>query len=246
MIKSILVIGFLFIFIILNTQLFETYDEKGYDNKIFLHCSDSTKLHRRDPFTGEEITGYGFNNNYYISESDITYQGGKGDFSTFLDVYKIRREPPALQAPICMQKTNFSNPLHIPSFFRDIYQAGDSNEILEVEEKYESHIYDPFYEYRSPENIRDTLVLDDTTNDRVIKQHDGGKDDEFSGKEFNLEPKSFRKTCLHHDALGNPFPCGNRTFNSENAYQECEDNSLSERSCDNICCENPQESFIIN
>ena len=108
------------------------------------------------------------------------------------------------------------------------------------------HIYDPFYEYRSPENIRDTLVLDDTTNDRVIKQHDGGKDDEFSGKEFNLEPKSFRKTCLHHDALGNPFPCGNRTFNSENAYQECEDNSLSERSCDNICCENPQESFIIN
>ena len=244
MIKSVLLVGFLFLFIILNTQLFEEYDEYGYDNKIFLHCSDSTKLHRTDPVSGIETSGYGFNNNYYITENDITYKGGEGDFSTFLKVYGLRRDPPALQAPICMHKDNFSNPLHIPSFFRDIYQAGDSNEILEVEETYKNHIYDPFYEYRSPENIRDRLILDNETNEKVKSQHDEGK---RSKPHHNYsKPETFRKTCLHHDALGSPFLCGNRTFNAENAHQECEDNSLSEISCDKICCQTPQESFIIN
>ena len=42
---------------------------------------DSSELNRRNKDTGESVSGFGFNNNYFVEETDITYTGGDGDFS---------------------------------------------------------------------------------------------------------------------------------------------------------------------
>ena len=47
-------------------NIFENYDEDGYENKRFLHCSDSNKLNHRIKYTGQPVSGYGFNNNYFL------------------------------------------------------------------------------------------------------------------------------------------------------------------------------------
>ena len=241
MLRIFLLISFLFLVIYLNTNIFENYDEDGYDNKRFLHCSESSELKHRIKDTGEPISGYGFNNNYFVEETDITYTGGDGDFSKFLDVYKLRKEPPALQAPICMHKNSFDSNLNIPSFFRQIYQGGDSEEILNVEKSFYDLLQHPFDIFRRPLEIKNKLILDERTNNMILRQHSN----ETENKPHNnhIERNEYKKTCSNHDPLGIPFQCGSREFNTENALKECEDDSLSDISCNKICCKNRQESF---
>lgn len=243
MLKFFLLISFLFLVTYLNTNIFENYDEDGYDNKRFLHCSDSSELNHRNKDTGEPIRGYGFNNNYFVEETDIKYTGGDGDFSKFLDVYKIRKEPPALQAPICMHKTSFENNLHIPSFFRQIYQGGDSNEILNIENRFNNLLQNPFDIFRNPQELKNKLILDDRINNMILRQHSQETDNKPHNN--HIEINEYKKTCSKHDPIGTPFPCGSREFNMENALKECEDDSLSDISCSKICCKNRQESFIM-
>ena len=244
MIRSLLLIGFVFIFVFLNVKYYENYDGSGYDNKRYLHCSDSRELHHHVKDTDLEINGIGFNNNYFVDETDLTYTGGEGDFSKFMDVYKIRKEPPSLQAPICMQKTRFDNSLNIPSFFKQIYQGGDSKEILNVERGFKDLLYDPFFKHRDYREIKNRLILDNKTNEMILRQH--SESTENKPHNNHIELKDFKKTCSKHDSLGNPFQCGSfREFNMDNALKECEDNSLSDISCNKICCKNTQESFIM-
>ena len=242
--KLYLILSFFFILLYLNLKIFEYYDESGYDNTRYLHCSDSSELNHRNRFTGEPVSGYGLNNNYFVEDTDITYTGGTGDFSKFLDVYKLRTEPPALQAPICMHKTSFENNLHIPSFFRQIYEGGDSSEILEIEKSYEDLIHDPFYKYRGPLELKNRLILDDKTNDMILRQH--AEISENKPHNNHIELNAIRKTCSNHDSLGNKFECGlYREFNIDNAMRECVDDSLSNINCNKICCNGIQESFNI-
>ena len=241
MLRIFLLIPFIFLVIYLNTNIFENYDENGYDNKRFLHCSDSSELNHRIKDTGEPVSGYGFNNNYFVEETDITYTGGDGDFSKFLDVYKLRKEPPALQAPICMHKTSFENNLHIPSFFRQIYQGGDSNEILNIESSFDNLLQHPFDIFRSPLEIKNKIILDERTNKMILRQH--SQETENKPHNNHIERNEYKKTCSKHDPLGKPFHCGSREFNMENALRECEDDSLSDIYCNKICCKNRQESF---
>lgn len=244
MIRIFLLISFFFVVLYLNINIFENYDESGYDNKRYLHCSDSSELHHRVKDTDLEINGIGFNNNYFVDETDLTYTGGDGDFSKFMDIYKIRKEPPSLQAPICMQKTRFDNSLNIPSFFKQIYQGGDSKEILNVEKGFKDLLYDPFFKHRDNQKIKNRLILDEKTNEMILRQH--SESTENKPHNNHIELKEFKKTCSKHDALGNPFQCGSfREFNMDNALKECEDNSLSDISCNKICCKNTQESFIM-
>jgi hypothetical protein len=245
MLRAFLLISFIFLVIYLNMNIFENYDEDGYENKRFLHCSDSNKLNHRIKDTGQPVSGYGFNNNYFVEETDISYKGGDGDFSKFLDVYKIRKDPPTLQAPICMHKNRFDNSLNIPSFFRQIYQGGDSSEILNVEQSFYDLLQHPFDIYRSPIEIKNKLILDDETNNMVLRQH--SEETENKPHRTHIEIEDFQKTCSKHDPLGTPFQCGSlREFNYDNALKECEDDSLSEKSCNKICCKNIQESFIMS
>ena len=243
MLRIFLLISFLFLVIYLNTNIFENYDEDGYDNKRFLHCSDSSELNHRNKDTGQLISGYGFNNNYFVEETDITYTGGDGDFSKFLDVYKLRKEPPALQSPICMHKNKFDNNLNIPSFFRQIYQGEDSNEILNIESSFDNLLQHPFDIFTSPLEIKNRLILDERTNNMILRQHSQKTDNRPHNN--HIEINEYKKTCSKHDPLGIPFQCGSREFNVENALKECVDDSLSDISCNKICCKNRQESFIM-
>lgn len=244
MLRSLLLIGLLFIYLFIYKKYYENYDETGYDNKRFLHCSDSRKINHHIKDTDLEVNGYAFNNNYFVEETDVSYMGGDGDFSNFLDVYKIRKEPNALQSPICMQKKSFDSNLNIPSFFRQLYDGKDSNELIDIERSFEDIIYNPFDKYRNPLEIKNRLILDDRTNNKILRQHSQEKDNKSHNN--HIELKDFKKTCLNHDALGIPFQCGSREFNTENSLKECEDDSLSDISCNKICCKNHQESFIIS
>jgi hypothetical protein len=244
MLRFFLLIAFFFVIIYLNINIFENYDNDGYDNKRFLHCSDSRQLNHHIKDTELSVNGHGFNNNYFVEETDVSYTGGSGDFSTFLDVYKIRKEPPALQAPICMHKNSFDNNLNVPSFFRQIYQGGDSDEILNVEKSFYDLLQHPFDIYRDPLEIKNKLILDGDTNNMILRQHSGETDNKPHNN--HIEIKDFKKTCSKHDSLGIPFQCGSREFNTGNALKECEDDSLSDISCNKICCKNPQESFIMS
>ena len=241
MLKVFLLISFLFIVIYLNITIFENYDKDGYDNKRFLHCSDSSELNHHIKDTELSVSGYGFNNNYFVEETDISYTGGDGDFSKFLDVYKLRNEPNALQAPICMHKNSFDSNLNIPSFFSQIYQSGDSNALLDIERNLKDLIYNPFDKYRDPLEIKNKLILDERTNNMILRQH--SQETENKPHNNHIDKIEYKKTCSKHDPLGIPFQCGSGEFNMENALKECEDDSLSDISCNKICCENRQESF---
>jgi hypothetical protein len=244
MIRLLVLICF-FSFLYLNIKILENYDNDGYDNTRFLHCSESNKLSHYIEDSNLKIEGYGFNNNYLIDQNDIEYKGGDGDFSKFLDVYDLRKEPETLQAPICMQKTNFTNNLHIPSFFKEIYQAGDSNEILNVENSFKNLLYDPFFKYRNAGELKNKIILKNETNDMILRQHKSKKRSSVHNNHIELE--DFHKTCSKHDPLGIPFQCGPyREFNQENANKQCEDNSLKENSCNKICCKSLQESAYIS
>jgi len=239
MLKVFLLISFIFIAIFLNMSVFENYDKDGYDNKRFLHCSDSSKLHHHIKDTELSVNGYGFNNNYLVEETDIAYTGGIGDFSEFMNVYKLRNEPKTLKAPICMHKKRFNNNLNISSFFRQLYEGKDSNELLEIEENFKDLIHDPFDKYRNPLEIKNRLILDESINNMILRQHSDLS--ENIPHNNHIEIKDFKKTCSNHDSLGIPFQCGSREFNVNNSQRECEDNSLSEISCNKICCKNHQE-----
>lgn len=248
MIKLLIIICF-FSFLYLNIKILENYDnEDGYDNTRYLHCSDSNKLSHHVDELNLTFEGYGFNNNYFVEETDIRYTRGEGDFSKFLDIYNLRKEPPALEAPICMQKTNFENNLNISSFFKDIYQAGDSKEILNVENIFKGVLFDPFFKWRNAGDIKNKLILDNKTNEMIMRQHKTKQRNAVENNHNNyIELEEFHKTCSKHDPLGNPFQCGSyREFNHDNANKQCEDNSLSEKNCNRICCKPFQESFNIS
>ena len=240
MVRVFLLIGFLFVFLYLNRGPLENYD--GYDAKRFLHCSESRKLQHWDEVSDSHYEGNGANNNYFIDETDITYTGGNGDFSKFMDVYGLRKNPETLQAPICMQKKHFPNSLNIPSFFRDIFLEGDSPEILKVEDSYKNILYDPFYKHRDAQNIKNKLILSDKTNEMILDQHAGVG--EATPHNNHIEFKKFHKTCSKHDSLGIPFQCGMRKFNEKNAHKQCEDssvgadNKVNDKDCNKICCKN--------
>ena len=76
----------------------------------------------------------------------------------------------------------------------------------------------------------------------ILNQHKTRKRESPHNNHIDIE--DFHKTCEKHDPLGIPFDCGSlRKFNYKNASKQCEDNSLSENSCDKICCKPIQESF---
>lgn len=242
MIRVFLLIGLLISVFIINTNLLENYTDDGYDNTKFLYCSNSEKLYHTISGTDEVVDGYGLGNEYFKDVSDIRYTGGDGDFSTMIDVYDARTNPDAFKTPICMQKTKFYNTLHIPSFFKQIYQGGDSEEILNVENSFVDIMHDPFYKHRNAREIQTKLILNDETNKMILNQHKTRKRESPHNNHIDIE--DFHKTCEKHDPSGIPFDCGSlRKFNYKNASKQCEDNSLSENSCDKICCKPIQESF---
>ena len=241
--KSILLIGF-FVFIALNVKIFEKYDDSGYDDNVFYHCSDSSQLSHSNTEMNVRSHGYGFNNNYLRTKNDISYKGGEGDFSDFLTSYKLRKEPHGLNAPICKHKMKFEGNLNIPSYFREIFQAGDSRELLNVEEQYSKLTNDPFDALRDPRQIKTKLILDDDTNKMILRQH-GERSGE--GKHNNhIEINEFIKTCQHHSSTGQSYTCGTRGSNPNTSMSRCEDDVTSDISCAKICCNEVQESFNIN
>ncbi len=131
------------------------------DNKQFYACHD---------YTQKDNLG---NNNYKVIHHGVG-EPLTGAYSSFLDIYRIRKYPELFHSPICEKKYSFQNITSVspPTNIIDHSDILNQSELLTIEEEYDKNaIKDPYYSYSNPRHIGNKITYSDEANKLFIREH---------------------------------------------------------------------------
>lgn len=167
-----------YILIIIIIILLCQCDKEGYmnnniprdkpDNKQFYACHDYSELSNR----GVKSSTIG-NNNYKVKRHGVS-EPLQGVYSSFLDIYRIRKHHELFHAPICEGRYNFKDisSVHVPTHVLDHSDLLVEDDLLDIEAEFDRNsIKDPYYLYGNPRHIGSQITYSDEANELFIREH---------------------------------------------------------------------------
>ena len=131
------------------------------DNKQYYACHD---------YSNDNLG----NTNYKIKEHGVR-EPLEGVYSSFLDIYRIRKNSELFHAPICEKKYSFKDisAVNTPTHILDHSDISYEDELLDIENNYDKNsIKDPYYLLGNPKYIGNKLTYSDMGNKLFLREHD--------------------------------------------------------------------------
>ena len=138
------------------------------DDKQFYACHDYSELSNR----GVKSSTMG-NNNYKVKKHGVA-EPLQGVYSSFLDIYRIRKHHELFHAPICEGRYNFKDisSVDVPTHVLDHSDLLVEDDLLDIEAEFDRNsIKDPYYLYGNPRHIGSQITYSDEANELFIREH---------------------------------------------------------------------------
>jgi len=131
-------------------------------------CHDYSELENRGIISSSMA-----NNNYKIKQHGVS-EPLRGAYSSFLDIYKIRKYDELFHAPICEKRYNFKDisSVNTPNHILDHSDLLHEDELLSEEAEYDRNaVKDPYYLLGNPYYIGNKLTYSDEANGLFLREH---------------------------------------------------------------------------